>query len=448
MGDHAGDGTSDIPAYLQSLLTVLTETCTPPAYTTLRINSLESNKDEIFQHIQREISKIYKDRDRDDPVMYIHPKLSEVIVIESRGPNYHHERSDKEVIVDLACGMAVLRGADIFVQGIMGAPTGMQVGDKVSVYSDVDGQCKKGLIKPFTGKKIYVGNGVTKVSREELFCSGKDLSGVGILMTEPLYEAPSLMEFCPHLVFPQNLPSIVCSLVLNPQPGETILDMCAAPGGKTSHIATLIKNKGRVIAFDKTIQKIEKIKKNCNNWKITCVEPYVCDATKSVDEAADLSGGPPYPPGCFDRILLDGPCSALGQRPAYISKLNSNSLKSYPTYQRKIFTKAVDLLKPGGVLVYSTCTITLEENEKLVAWALRTFENLKLEPQTPHIGGCGRCCDGLTEEDLKKLQYFDPCVSSHEDTIKTVDNDTIGFFMARFTKIIGTNLLRRILKKN
>ncbi|KAJ8313490.1 hypothetical protein KUTeg_008051 [Tegillarca granosa] len=378
-------GTSDIPAYLQSLLTVLTETCTPPAYTTLRINSLESNKDEIFQHIQREISKIYKDRDRDDPVMYIHPKLSEVIVIESRGPNYHHERSDKEVIVDLACGMAVLRGADIFVQGIMGAPTGMQVGDKVSVYSDVDGQCKKGLIKPFTGKKIYVGNGVTKVSREELFCSGKDLSGVGILMTEPLYEAPSLMEFCPHLVFPQNLPSI-----------------------------------GRVIAFDKTLKKVEKIKKNCDNWKITCVEPYVCDATKSVDEAADLSGGPPYPPGCFDRILLDGPCSALGQRPAYISKLNSNSLKSYPTYQRKLFTKAVDLLKPGGVLVYSTCTITLEENEKLVAWALRTFENLKLEPQTPHIGGCGRCCDGLTEEDLKKLQYFDPCVSSHEDTIKTM----------------------------
>ena len=68
-------------------------------------------------------------------------------------------------------------------------------------------------------------------------------SGVGVLMTEPLYDAPSLSGVCLDLVFPQNLPSIVCSAVLAPQPGEMILDMCAAPGGKTTHIATLMNNK-------------------------------------------------------------------------------------------------------------------------------------------------------------------------------------------------------------
>lgn len=67
--------------------------------------------------------------------------------------------------------------------------------------------------------------------------------GVGIKMTQPLYEAPSLDDILPDLLFAQNLPSIVCSLVLDPQPGELVIDMCASPGGKTNHIATLMKNK-------------------------------------------------------------------------------------------------------------------------------------------------------------------------------------------------------------
>ncbi len=67
-------------------------------------------------------------------------------------------------------------------------------------------------------------------------------SGIGIEMTELVYSAPALNGVLPSVIFPQNLPSIVCSHVLNPQPGETILDMCAAPGGKTTHIASLMGN--------------------------------------------------------------------------------------------------------------------------------------------------------------------------------------------------------------
>lgn len=75
-----------------------------------------------------------------------------------------------------------------------------------------------------------------------------DCSGVGILMTEPLYKAPCLSDLRPDLIMAQNLPSIVCTRVLDPKPGERILDMCAAPGGKTMHIASRMQNKV-ILAF-------------------------------------------------------------------------------------------------------------------------------------------------------------------------------------------------------
>ncbi|PKU29310.1 methyltransferase nsun6 [Limosa lapponica baueri] len=107
----------------------------------------------------------------------------------------------------------------------------------------------------------------------------------------------------------------------------------------------------------------------------------------------------------------------------------------------------VKLLKPGGVLVYSTCTITLSENEEQVAWALKTFPCLQLQPQEPHIGGEGMRGAGLSDEQLKLLQRFDPAAvtlqgmdinslrDSREDALISLANkDCIGFFIAKFIK--------------
>ncbi|KAK3109203.1 hypothetical protein FSP39_025417 [Pinctada imbricata] len=355
---------------------------------------------------------MYEDRKRKPPVMYQHPILEEVLIIENRGPNTECQKSEKEVIVDLSCGMSVLRGADVFVQGIMGAPPNMLAGDHVSVYADLDGKCLKGSNKVYTGNKTYVGNGVAQRSRAEIFKTENPLSGVGVLMTEPLYEAPSLSDLSPHITYPQNFPSAVCVTVLDPQPGEVILDMCAAPGGKTTHIATNMKDKGRVVAIDKTEQKIRRVKRNAQNWNLTCIECYAFDSTKSCDVNSDFNNGPPYPPETFDRILLDAPCSALGQRPSLKNPMSLKTLKSHPVCQRKLLEKAVDLLKPGGVLVYSTCTITLEENEEQVAWAINKFPCLSLDEQIPFLGEVGRQCEGLSEDEISQLQYFNPVLST------------------------------------
>lgn len=109
--------------------------------------------------------------------------------------------------------------------------------------------------------------------------------------------------------------------------------------------------------------------------------------------------------------------------------------------------QAVELLKPGGVLVYSTCTVTLAENEEQVAWALETFPGLQLQHQNPQVGGEGMLGAGLSPEQLKRLQRFDPSAmrsldrdigslrdASIEDLVWLANKDCIGFFIAKFVK--------------
>jgi len=101
-------------------------------------------------------------------------------------------------------------------------------------------------------------------------------------MSEALYAAPSLNAELTDAIFLQNLPSIVASHVLNPQPGEAVLDMCAAPGGKSVHIAVLMKNQGSVVAFDKTFPKVAKLHENIERFGLSCVQCFVFDATKAL----------------------------------------------------------------------------------------------------------------------------------------------------------------------
>ena len=441
-------GENSCEDYFQRLMFILT---IPPSYTVIRMNHLHDNDDRpntliktlnenLMSYQEKRLSKLFPP--------FLHPVLSDTAVIRNEGPVEGIEKLQSEIIVDHTCGMSVLRGSEIFVQGILGAPVSLKRGDFVSVYADLDGCCLRGQTRPTQGKKLFLGNGEAAINREELFRNSKNshnenhsscssslsLSGVGVKMTNALYSAPRLDILNKELFFAQNLPSIVCSYVLNPQLNETILDMCAAPGGKTIHIATLMKNCGRVVALDRTLPKIQRVASLISNWKITCVESYLFDSTKALRDDAGVSGQPPYPPETFDRILLDAPCSALGQRPTYRNNMTLSNLKSYPSYQRKLITQAVRLLKLGGILVFSTCTITLEENENQVAWILQTFPELSLSSQTPHLGGTGLPGSLLTERQQKLVQRFDPVSVLDDDESKNYDRDTIGFFIAKFIK--------------
>ncbi|NWR15219.1 NOP2 methyltransferase, partial [Emberiza fucata] len=424
-------GTQEAEKKYQSLLSHLSH---PPAFTTVRVNthlaSVKHVKKLLFEEIQKQFKGLCV------PVLE-HPKLEDILLIPVIGPRLPKIQSYLFTTVLLNVLMI-----SIFLCAVVKA------GDLVSVYSDIEGKCKRGA-KEFDGVKVFLGNGISELSRSEIFSSSGQLKGLGIRMIEPVYLSPSFDNVLPSNLFLQNLPSVVVSHILNPQPGEKILDMCAAPGGKTTHLAALMHDQGEVIAMDKIANKIKKIKQNAELLQLNCIKAFCYDGTKalSVEKREDKQEGPPFLPESFDRILLDAPCSGMGQRPNMVYSSTLKEVTSYQPLQRKLFTVAVKLLKPGGVLVYSTCTITLSENEEQVAWALKTFPCLQLHPQEPHIGGEGMKGAGLTLDQLKLLQRFDPSAvtlqgmdinslqdSREDDLISLANKDCIGFFIAKFIK--------------
>ncbi|XP_032037598.1 tRNA (cytosine(72)-C(5))-methyltransferase NSUN6 [Aythya fuligula] len=438
-------GAKEAESKYQSLLSHLSH---PPAFTTVRVNthlsSVKHVKKMLFEEIQKQFKGICV------PVLE-HPELQDILLIPAIGPRQDLKKHESEVIVGAQCGYAVLRGAHVYVPGIISTSKFMKAGDLVSVYSDIEGKCKRGA-KEFEGVKVFLGNGISELSRSEIFSSHGPMNGMGIRMIEPVYLSPSFDNVLPSHLFLQNLPSVVVSHVLNPQPGERILDMCAAPGGKTTHLATLMHDQGEVIAMDKIANKVKKIKQNAELLQLNCIKAFCYDGTKalSVEKREDEQEGPPFLPESFDRILLDAPCSGMGQRPTMSYSSTLKEVMSYQPLQRKLFTVAVKLLKPGGVLVYSTCTITLSENEEQVAWALETFPCLQLQGQEPHIGGEGMRGAGLALDQLKLLQRFDPSAatvqgmdikalqdSQEDDLISLANKDCIGFFIAKFIKRNG-----------
>ncbi|XP_031300526.2 tRNA (cytosine(72)-C(5))-methyltransferase NSUN6 isoform X1 [Camelus dromedarius] len=421
----------------------------PPSFTTVRVNthlaSVQHVKNLLFDELQKQFNGL------SFPVLQ-HPELQDVLLIPVIGPRKNIKQQHCEVVVGAQCGSAVLRGAHVYVPGIVSASKFMKAGDVVSIYSDIKGKCKKGA-KEFDGTKIFLGNGISELSRREIFSGLPELKGIGVRMTEPVYLSPSFDNVLPSYLFLQNLPSAVVAHVLNPQPGERILDLCAAPGGKTTHIAALMQDQGEVIALDKISNKVEKIKQNALLLGLNSIRAFCFDGTKALklDVVKDTEGEPPFLPESFDRILLDAPCSGMGQRPNMACTWTLKEVTSYLPLQRKLFTVAVQLLKPGGVLVYSTCTITLAENEEQVAWALRTFPCLQLQHQEPHVGGEGMMGAGLSLEQLKQLQRFDPSVvrsqntdmdslrdARIEDMVWLANKDCIGFFIAKFIKCKST----------
>ncbi|XP_030406282.1 putative methyltransferase NSUN6 isoform X1 [Gopherus evgoodei] len=453
-------GTLEAERKYESLLNCLSH---PPAFTTVRVNTHLASVKQVKNLLFEEIHKQFKDLSV--PVLQ-HPELQDLLLIPVIGPRKDLQKQSSEVIVGAQCGNSVLRGAHVFVPGIISASKFMKAGDVVSVYSDIEGKCKRGA-KVFLGTKVFIGNGISELSRSEIFSSSGSLKGIGIRMTDPVYLSPSLDNVLSSYLFLQNLPSAVVSHVLNPQPGERILDMCAAPGGKTTHLATLMHDQGEVIAMDKIANKVKKIKQNAALLQLNCVKAFCCDGTKVLATGKKEDGqgavlmtlvlfpgwkflneGPPFSAESFDRILLDVPCSGMGQRPNMAYFWTLKEVMSYQPLQRKLFSTAVKLLKPGGTLVYSTCTITLSENEEQVAWALETFPCLQLQSQEPHIGGEGMMGAGLSLDQLKLLQRFDPSsVTSREmdinslqdsredDLILLANKDCIGFFIAKFIKL-------------
>ncbi|OQY71447.1 MAG: hypothetical protein B6D45_10065 [Ignavibacteriales bacterium UTCHB3] len=159
-----------------------------------------------------------------------------------------------------------------------------------------------------------------------------------------------------------------CQL-LDVKPGMRVLDMCAAPGGKSAYLADLMSNSGEIIALDKFESRVKIMKGNLDRLGVAIVKFVTIDAMEYDDEP-------------FDRILLDAPCSGLGtlsKKPDIKWKRDLLDIKKLTPVQEELLERAAILVKPGGVIVYSTCTIEPDENFEVVKAFLHKHNNFRLD---------------------------------------------------------------------
>ena len=210
----------------------------------------------------------------------------------------------------------------------------------------------------------------------------------GIVITKST-GLPVLLQTFPHSFYVQDESSMLPVLLLQPKEGEQILDMCAAPGGKTTHIAALMNNKGRVTACDIYPHKLKLIEENAKRLQLDNIKTELQDGTVLREEWTET----------FDRVLVDAPCSGLGvlrRRAEARWTKTEKGLREFPALQQKILENAGQYVKPGGFLVYSTCTLEEKENGKQIENFLQNHKEWK---QTGFI-------HPRTKEVVKELQLY------------------------------------------
>lgn len=205
----------------------------------------------------------------------------------------------------------------------------------------------------------------------------------------------------------QSESSSIVSNVLDPKENEIILDLCAAPGGKTAHIAALMDNKGKITAIDASKKRLKKVQENCLRLGVEIVKTETADAREYSSKKL------------FDRVLIDAPCSNTGVLSRRIDARWNKSpedIVNLSKIQIDIMNNAAKLLKNDGVMVYSTCSIEPEENQEVIYKFLEENIDFKLDKIAPYL-------PWAVDEDHGYIQILQ---SKHN-----ID----GFFIARLRKI-------------
>jgi len=231
----------------------------------------------------------------------------------------------------------------------------------------------------------------------------------------------NLIEHHLGYFFVQEAASMIPPLVLKPKPGEIVLDLCAAPGSKTTQIAQYMENKGLLVANDYKGLRMVPLNMNLQRIGVT-------------NAVTTLIPGQYYKDLEFDRILVDAPCSGTGTIRKSLKTLeiwNPNVVKRLCGQQKQLIETAFKMLKKGGVMVYSTCTLEPEEDEGIVDFLIGKYKDAKVdEIKANELPGLKRSPAVLEFEGKKYSPEVKKCLR-----IWPQDNDTEGFFVARIKKV-------------
>ncbi|MBW8351803.1 16S rRNA (cytosine(967)-C(5))-methyltransferase RsmB [Bacillus sp. IITD106] len=265
-------------------------------------------------------------------------------------------------------------------------------------YEKAKEMCEENLLAPVQTIRINE----TKTNREDV-CRLLEKEGFSVEMSPIIPESIRILNgnaahsdlFRKGYFSIQDESSMAVAYALEISPNMTVLDACAAPGGKTGHIAELLKGAGRVTSLDLHPHKIKLIKENASRLGLENIDAKVMDSRHARDSFQSES---------FDRILVDAPCSGLGvlrRKPDIKYTKTDQDIQSLKEVQLRILDETAVLLKKGGLLVYSTCTVDLEENFGTAAEFLERHKDFE-----PHSLALPEALSHLVNEGANTIQIF------------------------------------------
>ncbi|NPB00571.1 MAG: RsmB/NOP family class I SAM-dependent RNA methyltransferase [Crenarchaeota archaeon] len=301
----------------------------------VRVNTRKVDPYELYRRMIERGLKVHLDE-----------HIREAIWFEVEGPN-KIPSARKIVVADKYASESVYVGANLYAPGVVKA-RGVKKGDEVVIIAP-------------TGEEVAYG--IAEMSEDEI---RKLRRGLAVRVLISRYRVPSLRELEEYklgLIYDQSIAAQWVAHIVNPSYNEVIIDLNCAPGGKLTHISQLCSST-HVIGFDRSFPKIRDTVENVRRLSLESTTDVLLHDSRYVD--IDF----PRLVGKADKVIIDPPCTSIGVRPKLIDVKTMRDVEVASRYQEQFLRPACKLLKRGGRLVYSTCTITVLENENIVKKAV------------------------------------------------------------------------------